>query len=297
MGIREKDWILLSSYLDGELDKRAEDQLKQRIAEDPQFKAALDQLMNTKSVLKATPGLKVPWNFTLTPEMVGVKRKQTAVFGYRLATAVMSIMLVMTLVLDFGRFLLGGAMAPAAPKMEEVMLESSAEEAAEPAISAVEAEAHQDRAEADALEEAPVQGWALEAEGELQVEPQAEAPPPAEMEGGEEALGIVTDSVEEEKAVPGEETDEAANMAKEVGEPPATVYALPTGTSAPQPTSEVEPSQTPEIQPTIEYFSPEEDLYKMPWYAGLPVFKILEVLFGLGVVGFGAAAWVKRRRG
>ena len=295
MGIREKDWALLSSYLDGELDKKTEDQLKAKIAEDPQFQAALAQLRDTKRILKATPELKVPHNFTLTPEMVGVKPKPPAVFGYRLATAVMSIMLVMTLVLDFGRFLLRGAMAPAAPKMEEVMLESVADEAAEPAISVAE-EDQADRDAVEALEEAPAQEWALETEGEVLVEPLAEAPAPAEMEGGEDALGMVAESPEEEKAVTGEETDAAANMAKEVREPQATDYALPTGTPAPQPTSEMEPTGTPDIQPTIEYFRPAEDHYRAPWYTRIPIFKILEILFGIGVIGFGTAAWVRRRR-
>ena len=297
MSIREKDWTLLSSYLDGELDKKEEDQLEERIARDPQFRAALDQLKNTKRILKATPVLKIPRNFTLTAKMAGVKPKQPVLFRYRLATAVMSIMLVMTLVLDFGRFLLGGAMAPAAPKMEEVMWESAADEAEAPAISAVEADAHQDRAAADALEEAPADVLAPETEGEMQAEPQAEAPPAAEMEGSEEVLGIAAESVEEEKAAPGEEIDTADNLAKEVGEPQATGFTLPTETAPPPPTSTIAPSLTPEIQPTIEYFSPEEDLYRPPWYAGIPVFKILEITFGLGVLGFGTAAWLKRRRG
>ena len=109
-------------------------------------------------------------------------------------------------------------MAPAAPKMEEVMWESAADEAEAPAISAVEADAHQDRAAADALEEAPADILAPETEGEMQAEPQAEAPPAAEMEGGEEVLGIAAESVEEEKAAPGEEIDMADNLAKEVGE-------------------------------------------------------------------------------
>ena len=298
MGIREKDWTLLSSYLDGELDKKTEDQLKAKMAQDPELQASLSQLRNTKRILKATPEFKIPRNFTLTPEMVGVKAKPPAVFGYRLATAVMSIMLVMTLVLDFGRFLLGGAMAPAAPKMEEVMLESVADEAAEPAISPVEEEPHADRAAADALEEAPAQEWAApDMEGDLLLESQIEALAPAEMEGGEEALGMAAESPEEEKAVTGEEAETAANMAKEAEGPQATGYSLPTGTPTPQPTSLMEPTRTPEIQPTIEYFRPEEDRYRAPWYTGIPIFKILEIIFGLGVIGFGAAAWVKRRRG
>ena len=297
MGIKEKDWILLSSYLDGELDKKMEDRLKAKIASDPQYQAALAQLQDTKRILKTTPEIRTPRNFTLTPEMVGVKSRQPAGFGYRLATAVMSIMLVMTLALDFGRFLLGGAMAPAALKMEEVMLESAADEAAEPAMKAVEAETQADRAAADASEEAPAQEYAPETEGEMQLEALPEAPPAEEMEGGEEALGFVTESLDEEKAVTGEETDTAANMAKEVGEPQATGYALPTATPPPQPTSELVPTHTPQILPTIEYFHPEEDLYRAPWYTGLPIFKILEITFGLGVIGFGIAAWRKKRRG
>ena len=297
MGIKEKDWVLLSSYLDGELEKRAEDRLKAKIASDPQFQAALQHLQEIKRILKTTPELKTPRHFTLTPEMVGVKPRRPRLFSYQLATAVMSIMLVMTFILDFGRFLLGGAMAPAAPRMEEAMMESAADEVAEPAMKAVEADTHQDRAVADAPAQAPTEEWAQETDGEIQLEPQAEAPPVAEMEGGEEALGIAAESPAEEKTTPGEEADAAANASKEAGGPPETGYALPTGTPAPQPTSEMVPTQTQHIQPTIEYFRPEEELYRAPWYAGIPVFRILEITFGMGVIGFGIAAWLKRRRG
>ncbi len=272
MSITRKDWIQLSAYIDGELSKREEDLLKRRIQSDPQLQSALDQLKITKSILQSTPPLKVPRNFTLTPVMAGYKPKRPTAAGYRLAAAMMSFLLNGVLVLDFGRFMLGGAMAPAASRMEEVMPESAAKEVSEPAQFEVEGEVSQDRMAAEPGDGAPAE--------DIQAEHEAPAVL-AEAEVTEETLGFELDAAGEEKSSPDSEADTGANMADELKQP-ATAQPLP--------------SQTPQPQPTIEFFSPEEEVYSLPWYKKIPVFRVIELFLVIGIVGFGTAAWIKRRR-
>ena len=273
MGITRKDWIQLSAYIDGELSRREEDLLKRRIQSDPQLHTALDQLRITKSVLQSTPPISVPRNFTLTPKMVGRKPNRSAAVGYRIAAAMMSFLLIGVLVLDFGRFLLGGAMAPAAPRMEEVMLESAAKEISEPAHIEVEGEVSQDRMAVEPDDGEPVEEILAEEEAPAIM---AEAGVP------EETLGFELEAVGEEKSSQDSDLETGANMVDEIDQPTPTV----------QPS----PSLTPHPQPTVEYFSPEDNLYSSPWYSRFPVFRVIELLLVLGIVGFGTAAWINRRR-
>ena len=124
MKISNRDWTQLSSYLDGELSPKELKRLEDRINSDPSLQLALEGLRQTKITLGATPTLKVPRNFKLTPEMVAIRTtpRPRQVRAYRLASALMSVMLISVLVLDFSRGSMIGAMAPAAPK--EVMLEA-----------------------------------------------------------------------------------------------------------------------------------------------------------------------------
>ena len=61
-----KDWELLSSYLDGELNPREKARVEVLLSAQPDYKEALDGLRRTKSILHRAPVRKVPHNFTLT---------------------------------------------------------------------------------------------------------------------------------------------------------------------------------------------------------------------------------------
>ena len=68
------------------------------------------------------------------------------------------------------------------------------------------------------------------------------------------------------------------------------------GGDGPTSTAQVLPSQTPEPPPgAIEYF-PEDEIHGPERSTELPVLRILEILFGIGVIGFSAAAWIKRKK-
>lgn len=288
MGITKKDLSQLSAYIDGELSRREEDLLKRKIQSDPQLQSALDQLRLTKRVLQSTPTLSVPRNFLLTPELVGQKQKRPMAAGYRLAAAMMSFLLIGVLILDFGRFFLGGAMAPAAPIMEEVMLESVAKEVSEPAHVETEGEVSQDRMTSETGDVEPVEEILVEEE---------EPPPPAvvaEAEAPAETFRLEQEAAEEEKSSSEGDLATGANMADDVDQPGP--LDQPAATGQPTQTEQPSPSLTPQPQPTIEYFSPDDELYSSPWYSRISVFRVIELLLILGIVGFGTAAWIIRRK-
>ncbi len=109
--ISKRDWETVSAYLDGQLSQREQARLESRLQKDFQLQIALNELRNTRDVLRSTPRLRVPRNFMLTPEMAGhpIRIPRLApVFGW--ASAVASFLLVLVLVGDIfnaGRFVPG----------------------------------------------------------------------------------------------------------------------------------------------------------------------------------------------
>lgn len=87
---------LLSAYLDGELDSPRRQKLETRLENDPALRKKLTDIRRTRLTLNNLAHMKAPRNFTLTPEMVKVRRrKSTPVFtALKLASSIAGIMLV-----------------------------------------------------------------------------------------------------------------------------------------------------------------------------------------------------------
>jgi len=68
--LSHKDWELISEYLDGELSAREKNRLDQRLNQQPELRNSLEEMRQTRSILRSTPRLRAPRNFTLRPEMV-----------------------------------------------------------------------------------------------------------------------------------------------------------------------------------------------------------------------------------
>ncbi len=64
------DWQLLSEYLDGQLSPRDRAALEKRMASQAELRAGLDELRQTRTILRSVSRQRVPRNFTLTPAMV-----------------------------------------------------------------------------------------------------------------------------------------------------------------------------------------------------------------------------------
>lgn len=128
MNISDRDWQLLSEYIDGELSKQKRVRLERRLESERGLRDALRKIENTRRILRATPHLSAPKDFVLTPDMIPQRETRSFFPVFRLATALVSILLVAVLVLDFG-----GVLSPlrsaeyAAPAVQEEAVEKVGE--------------------------------------------------------------------------------------------------------------------------------------------------------------------------
>jgi len=264
--------------LDGELSGRELRQVRKKIQTDPLLQAALEQLKITKQILQSAPRIQAPRNFTLKPEMIGVRSKKPSFPGYRLAAAAMSFLLVGVLILDFGGIFYKGAIsAVSSPELFEVQLESIPESAVdavqEPTLLNAVGEVAEDQAMAEYDEDS------------ISVEAPAVEEEAAEVKTAEE----VAESLAEGKA-----GEEQVEKAQDTGT--ATGADRSQGGDDFQSTEQGLPSQTPETPLVVIGYYPEEEIHEPERSAGISILRILEITFGLGVVGFSAAAWTKRRK-
>jgi hypothetical protein len=131
--ISMREWEALSAYLDGQLPVKERTRLESRLNQTPELRSALEDLRRTRSVLRSQPKVRAPRNFTLTPEMVGLRarpaRRAPAYPFFRLASALTAFLFLLVLVGDLtglpARLGFGGtpqsaqvAMAPAAEPLE-----------------------------------------------------------------------------------------------------------------------------------------------------------------------------------
>lgn len=73
--LNSHDLILLSAYLDGELDPREKVRVEALLQSNPQAKEVYESLVRTKAVLRSAPLRKVPRNFTLSTAIVQQPRR------------------------------------------------------------------------------------------------------------------------------------------------------------------------------------------------------------------------------
>jgi anti-sigma factor RsiW len=160
-----RDLEQLSAYLDGELNESARQKLESRLARDPNLHTALDDISQTRALLRRTPQRRAPRNFTLSPQMVSTRPpmpRLVPVLNY--ASVVAMLIFAFTFLSPFG---LGGGAMPEAPMMESVAMEMPAEEPAaeEPAAPML----------MDAAEEPPAEGVMAEPEEDYATEEEAPA--------------------------------------------------------------------------------------------------------------------------
>jgi anti-sigma factor RsiW len=69
----QKDVKNLSAYLDGKLSGSAKKHLEHRLTIEPSLASVLEELRQTRALLRRTPHRRAPRNFTLTAAMTGVR--------------------------------------------------------------------------------------------------------------------------------------------------------------------------------------------------------------------------------
>jgi len=97
------EWQALSAYLDNQLSERETRQLEARLQIRPELQAGLEELRQTRAMLRSLPRRRAPRNFTITPAMAEKIRPQRAPRVYpllRLVSAFASFLLVMTVLGD-----------------------------------------------------------------------------------------------------------------------------------------------------------------------------------------------------
>ena len=88
----------LSAYLDGQLSQSERTRLEMRLQAEPDLAAALEELRQTRALLKHIPPRRAPRNFTLTPGMAGIQPpipRLVPVFSW--ASAVAMLLFIFTL--------------------------------------------------------------------------------------------------------------------------------------------------------------------------------------------------------
>jgi hypothetical protein len=119
--IKSRDWEVLSAYLDGQLSSREQTRLETRLKQDPDLQSALEDIRQTRNVLRSLPKLRVPRNFILTPEMVGLKRDTVRFFPVlRLASVLAMILLAFVFIGDFMLLSTPSTVQPSEPSIVQM---------------------------------------------------------------------------------------------------------------------------------------------------------------------------------
>jgi len=122
---RTQDLNHLSAFLDDSLSKSQLEQLESRLAQDAELRMKLENLRKTKIILGRLPRLHAPKNFTLTPDMVTLRKpKAHPLFApLQIATALAAILLVVVFgsELLLGSGLLTGRLMTEAPAPESAL--------------------------------------------------------------------------------------------------------------------------------------------------------------------------------
>ncbi|MGD2158974.1 MAG: hypothetical protein PVG32_18995 [Anaerolineales bacterium] len=102
--ISNRDWENISAHLDGQLPPSKQAHFAERLESEPALRDAYDSLRSTRAVLRSLPRLRAPRNFTLTPEMAGIrqrKKRLRLIPSFQFASALASLLLLLVLAGDF----------------------------------------------------------------------------------------------------------------------------------------------------------------------------------------------------
>jgi hypothetical protein len=113
-----RDVELLSAYLDGRLNPSESARLEARLSSEPNLKATLEDLRQTRGLLRRLPQRRAPRDFRLTPKMAGIRPPAPRAYpAFRFATALTAFLFVAAVALNaitpFAAPRLAAAPAPA----------------------------------------------------------------------------------------------------------------------------------------------------------------------------------------
>lgn len=280
--ITTRDWEALSAYLDNQLKAKERVRLESRLQENPELRSALQELRRTRLVLRSQSPLRAPRNFTLTPQMAGLRpgvrpgARQPAHASYSLMRLASALATIFFIVMTAGELAVRN-LAPAPLTVAVSQGEPAAQpfgmggggggsEEAPPAPAAVQ----EALAEASALTEEPVMKAA--APTQLAAMP-------------EQALGAMASEVPDQMTV----------MVT-----PQGPLATPTPAAAAELLAPPAPAEAEEAALPAENVSPAEPAGRQAspaysWLSGLLLLRILQILLAVLAIGAGLAALYLRR--
>ncbi len=110
-----REFEKLSAYVDGQLSARQMAVLEKKIRSNAVYQETLAELQETKRLLRSVPLKPVPHNFTLTPQMAGIRTgRPSRLFPVlSISSAVAGVLVVLSLAIEMlGAPLLAGAHMP-----------------------------------------------------------------------------------------------------------------------------------------------------------------------------------------
>lgn len=120
--ITNRDLETLSAYLDDQLVPRERTQLERRLRKDPELQNEIEKLQRTRQLIRNLPKVRAPHNFTLTPEMAGIRKSTRSYPLFRFASALATILLALVLISDY----FGGQQFTQAPQPEKALMSTPA---------------------------------------------------------------------------------------------------------------------------------------------------------------------------
>lgn len=319
MQISSKDQELLSTYLDGELPDRQRIRLEARLQNEPELKKVLTELYQTRRLLRTTPRLKTPRNFTLKPETVGLPKAAVSrnYFRFRMVSAIASFLLILVIVgdsLNYAGRIITSDVVPQFLTIQETQVGNLLPEA--PAIEAQTevTAAWEENPDEKVLTDELLKTAPTEERGRT-YPPESEtlSDEGADIVGSENELGVESDLEINQKGEDNRESEVAEESFPEVEEAPLLLAIPSSDTSSPESTQDTQgvvisttvlgdetfESIKPEVggkeegqimQEEVEQETEASDEVKMPTYQNRYIIKVFEIFLGLIAIGSGILA-------
>jgi hypothetical protein len=255
----ERDLDRLSAYLDGQLPPGEKAALEARLGREAGLSETLDGLRQARAALRSLPPVRPPRNFTLTPEMAGVRPRRAGYPALRLATALATMAFLVVSGIDVvSRIPFNFAPGAAAPApAEQFMLEA------------------QPQSEAPAEEEG----------AQVERSAAAEAPTLAPQPFAQDALAPTEEP-------PSETLPLGVGGGAPEGTPALAMPAAPTATPTLTPEPTPTPSPIPTMTPSPEPAAPAAEAART---GGFGIVQWVELLLGGSVVAFAVLSlWLRR---
>jgi hypothetical protein len=139
--ISPKEWEALSAYLDGQLSTNDRIRLEELLTERPEMRVALKDLRRTRDFMRNQPSLRAPRNFTLSPQLAGIRIKERgSSFAFPVLSAVSALASILLVLVFVSDMLITGAgpsqnFVAQAPIEEYLAVEETVPESFSPAES------------------------------------------------------------------------------------------------------------------------------------------------------------------